>query len=103
MDTTTVTARRRGAAREVLRVPVHLWLVIVLMAMSFGAGVIVRTMAEPVAAQVAPQGLPQSGFPVAPPLTDQEIQQGLPTGHPGLTGATGSTGGTGATGPAGGE
>ena len=92
MDTTTVTGRRGGAAREVLRVPVHLWLVIVLMAMSFGAGVIVRTMAEPVVEQVAPPVQPQAGYPVAPPLTDEEIQQGLPTGHPGLTGATGATG-----------
>jgi hypothetical protein len=78
-----------------LRVPVNLWLVIALMAMSFGAGVIVRTMAEPQSQQVTPQS--QFSQILAPPLSDQQISQGtLPSGHPDLSGAgDGQNGGNG--------
>lgn len=93
----TTTTPQRASTTSALRVPVHLWLVIVLMAMSFGAGVIVRTMAEPVPSQAVPQTVLPSGY-LAPPLTDQQIGQGLPSGHPTLSGggATGATGSAGA-------
>ena len=90
----TTTTPQRASTTSALRVPVHLWLVIVLMAMSFGAGVIVRTMAEPVPSQAIPQTVLPSQY-LAPPLSDQQIQNGLPSGHPGLSGA-GATGTSGA-------
>ena len=75
----------------VLRARVDLWLVVALMAMAFGAGVIVKTLAEPPA---APAISTQNGSvgTLAPPLTDQQIQNGLPAGHPDLTGGGGGTG-----------
>jgi hypothetical protein len=68
-----------------LRVPVSLWLVVVLMAMSFGAGVIVKTISEPTTSAVTPTTLPTDFSTVAPPLSDDQIAGGLPEGHPDFT------------------
>jgi hypothetical protein len=91
MDT-AVTDHRAGGLGTPARVPVQLWLVVVLMAMSFGAGVIVKTIAEPAGSAVVPtQQVP--GITLAPPLTDQQIEQGaLPSGHPDLSGSTSGAG-----------
>lgn len=95
MGTATMrqTRGRQGAAGQLLRVPVQLWLAVVLMAMSFGAGVIVKAMAEPPAAPAIGTQQPV-GQILAPPLSDQQINGGLPSGHPDLTGG-GSGSGTG--------
>lgn len=86
-----------GGLRAVLRARIELWLVVLFMALSFGAGVLVTALyEEPAPAPTTSFQAP--GFPIAPPLTDEQIQQGLPSGHPDISG-----GGTGVTGPAGGE
>lgn len=83
-----------GGLRAVLRARIQLWLVVVFMALSFGAGVLVTALyqAEPATQPVV--GVQQPGsFPIAPPLTDEQLQQGLPPGHPDIGGgATGPTG-----------
>jgi hypothetical protein len=94
MGTVATEERQPSGVSPLLRVPVSLWLVVVLMAMSFGAGVIVRTLAEPTSQQAVPSS--QFSQILAPPLTDQQISQGvLPSGHPDLSelGGTGSQGG----------
>lgn len=94
-DTTTSDEERRGSAfGEMLRVRVELWLVVVFMALAFGAGIVVTAMYEEPAAPVV--GITDTTGQIAPPLTDDQISGGLPSGHPGLTGATGATGVTGA-------
>jgi uncharacterized membrane protein YgcG len=95
MSTTTVKQHREPTGLgAVLRARVDLWLVVALMAMSFGAGVIVKTLAEPPA---APAVSTSQGFgTLAPPLTDQQIQNGLPADHPDFTnGGSGSGSGQG--------
>lgn len=81
-----------GGLRAVLRARIELWLVVLFMALAFGAGVLVTALYEQEPATQPVVGVQQPGsFPVAPPLTDQQIQQGLPPGHPDI-GATGPTG-----------
>ena len=94
--------RRGGSFVEILRVHVELWLVVVFMALAFGAGIVVTALyEEPQADPVV--GVQTGGFPVAPPLTDDQIVGGLPSGHPDLGAATGATGATGSTGASGQE
>jgi hypothetical protein len=81
----------------IARASVDLWLVVALMAMAFGAGVIVKTMAEPPAAPATSVGL-NGGTVLAPPLTDQQLGQGLPAGHPSLSDGSGSGNGGGGNG-----
>jgi len=89
--------RRGGGFVEILRVHVELWLVVVFMALAFGAGIVVTALyEEPQAEPVV--GVQTGEFPVAPPLSDDQIAGGLPSGHPDLGGATGATGATGASG-----
>jgi hypothetical protein len=103
MDTVATKQTRSGGVGMLMRVPVQLWLVVALMAMSFGAGVLVRTMAEPPSSPVIPQSQ-IGGQVVAPPLSDQQIEQGLPSGHPTLSdGATAGGGQDGAGGQGGGN
>jgi hypothetical protein len=87
MGTVATKEPQPSGASMLLRVPVSLWLVVALMAMSFGAGVIVRTLAEPTSQQAVPSS--QFSQILAPPLTDQQISQGaLPSGHPDLSGSS---------------
>lgn len=93
IDTPTGTpARREGGLIEIARTKVELWLVVLFMALAFGAGIAVMVMYEEPEPVVGIQQ-PAGGFPQAPPLTDEEIQAGLPSGHPDLEGGTGATGG----------
>jgi hypothetical protein len=86
MGTIAVKDRRTTPFGALLRVPVSLWLVVALMAMSFGAGVIVKTIAEPPAATTTTTTqLPTGLGTVAPPLSDEQISGGLPEGHPDYT------------------
>jgi hypothetical protein len=82
-----------------LRLQVELWLVVVMMALAFGAGIVVTALYEEPQDQTAVVGtqLP-SGQLVAPPLSDEQISQGLPSGHPDISGETGATGKDGAKG-----
>jgi hypothetical protein len=71
-----------------LRAPVQLWLVAILMSVSFGAGFLLQPPADPgpspssPPAQLAP---PTARTPVAPPLSDAQLQEAeLPAGHPPL-------------------
>ncbi len=100
---TTKDERPEGGFGSVLRVRIELWLVVVFMALAFGAGIVVTALYdEPAASSVAGiQG--STGSLVAPPLTDDQIAGGLPSGHPGLSGATGATGATGSSGQGGGN
>lgn len=105
---TTEKGRRRGVG-VALRTRIELWLAVVFMALSFAAGFTIRAMSEPPTpqgpvAELAPAPLP----PIfAPPLTDEQLQQELPAGHPDIPaagpGQDGSSavtdGGTGGTGP----
>ena len=87
MSSVTVKHERGPAGLAgVLKARVDLWLVVALMAMSFGAGVIVKTLAEPPAAPAISTTQTGGLGTVAPPLTDQQIQNGLPADHPDFTG-----------------
>ena len=90
----------RGGLLEVLRIRVELWVVIVFMALAFGAGIVVTAMYDESPEPVVGFQQPAGQVPIAPPLTDQDIQGGLPSGHPDIGGETGSQGITGATGEA---
>ena len=86
----------RGGLGAVLRLQVELWLVVLFMALAFGAGIpdhgpVRGPAATPVVGVQDP-----AGAVVAPPLTDDRIQGGLPSGHPIRRGerATGATGET---------
>lgn len=91
--------RQGGGFGAVLRLHVELWLVVVFMALAFGAGIVITALYEEPAEPVV--GVGQTGGFVAPPLTDDQINQGLPSGHPDLGAATGATGASGATGATG--
>lgn len=82
---------RGGGFVEIARTKVELWLVVIFMALAFGGGIAVMVMYEEPQPVVGVQQ-PVGQFPQAPPLTDEEIQGGLPTGHPDLDGGTGATG-----------
>ncbi len=72
---------RPGGLGTALRLKIELWLAVVFMTLAFGAGVLVRGISEPPrepAVGVAPAGM----VPAAPPLTEDQLQQGLPQGHP---------------------
>ncbi|GBC86102.1 hypothetical protein HRbin12_00084 [bacterium HR12] len=91
----TATTRNRpeaGGLRTLLRTRIELWLVVLFMALSFGAGVLVTALYEEPAPP--PTTFQAPAFPIAPPLTEEQIEQGLPSGHPDISGG-------GAAGPAG--
>jgi hypothetical protein len=82
----------------VLKARVDLWLVVALMAMSFGAGVVVKTLSEPPAAPAISTTQTGGLGTVAPPLTQDQISNGLPSDHPDFTeggGGQGQGGGNG--------
>jgi hypothetical protein len=72
---------------EVLRIRIELWVAIVVMALAFGAGMAVRVAAtnQPASSAAVTTIDPGTGI-AAPPLTDEQIQEGLPAGHPDLSG-----------------
>lgn len=82
----TASRGRSGSAGlgEVLRIRVELWLAVVFMALSFGAGMAVRLTSEPPAAAPVATTIGADASQVAPPLTDAQIAAGLPAGHPDL-------------------
>jgi hypothetical protein len=91
MAVTDEDPRENGIA-AFLRLRVELWLVVVFMALAFGAGILVTSLYEETdPAPVVGVQDPGMGFPIAPPLSDEQIQQGLPPGHPDL-GIGGTTG-----------
>lgn len=92
--TTSDDGRRGSALGEMLRLRVELWLVVVFMALAFGAGIVVTAMYEEPADPVV--GITDTTGQLAPPLTDDQIAGGLPSGHPDLGAATGATGASGA-------
>jgi hypothetical protein len=83
-----------------MRTRIELWIAVIFMALAFVGGVTIGVLAEqreqPVVG-VAPAGqVDTGGLPVAPPLTEEQLQQGLPSGHPDIAGTTdGSDGGKG--------
>ena len=81
-------ASTRTGAGAGLRTRIELWLAVVFMALAFGAGIAVRAISEPSLATDAVTTTDQttSQITLAPPLTDAQIQQGLPPGHPDLGG-----------------
>ena len=83
---------REGGLGTILRVQVELWLVVVMMAMAFGAGILVTALYEEPQQPVVGVQQPGGQF-LAPPLTEDQIGQGLPSGHPDINGETGAKGG----------
>jgi hypothetical protein len=75
-------------ASSFLRAPLQLWLVALLMSVSFGAGFLLQPSgapATPPPAQLAPAQAP-ARMPVAPPLSDDQLEEAeLPAGHPPLS------------------
>jgi hypothetical protein len=92
----TTTANERQAyrstgLRDVLRLRIELWIAVVCMALAFGAGMAVRvTASQSTAPPTSFTGIDPGTGVVAPPLTDQQIDQGLPAGHPDLSGGAAS-------------
>lgn len=86
--------RSGGGLGAVLRLQIELWLVVLFMALAFGAGILVTALYEEPSTAVV--GGDTNGQITAPPLSDEQIQGGLPSGHPDIGGATGATGATGA-------
>ncbi len=98
--TTQDDGRERAGIGAVLRLPVELWLVVVMMALAFGAGIVVTALYdEPQVQPVIGTQLPAGQVTLAPPLTDEQISQGLPSGHPDIAGETGSKADEGQRGP----
>jgi len=96
----TVPTKRPSGAGAALRTRVELWIAIMFMVVAFGAGLTVGVLAQPkeqpiVGVTTGGITQPGTGGIVAPPLSDDQLNQGLPAGHPSLTGATGAVGGTG--------
>jgi hypothetical protein len=102
MSTTTKEARSdadRSGVGSALRTRIELWIAMVFMVVAVGAGIAIGVLAQgraPVVG-IAPAGttqVPGDSSMLAPPLTDEQLQQGLPSGHPtvGPTGSTGSGG-----------
>jgi hypothetical protein len=85
----------RGGLGAVLRLRIELWVVVVFMALAFGAGVLVTALYDQPQEPVVGFQQPAGQLPAAPPLTDQQIQGGLPSGHPDVGDATGPSGPTG--------
>jgi hypothetical protein len=82
----------RAGLGTTLRTRVQLWIAVVFMAFAFGAGLTIGVIAHttaPAIVDVAPASqAPAIGG--APPLSDQQLQQGLPSGHPALATPSGS-------------
>lgn len=101
MSTTSNTQDegRRAAFGGALRTRIELWIAMVFMVVAFGAGITIGVLAQPDETPVIGTGsvgtqVPGDSSILAPPLTDEQLQQGLPSGHPTLaTGASGTTGG----------
>jgi hypothetical protein len=90
------TARSAGL-REVLRTRIELWIAVVSMALAFAAGIAVSEVSQtPSPAAAVTSTDTTTTFPFAPALTDQQIEQGLPSGHPeiGATQPSASGGGS---------
>jgi len=85
MASATTNERRTAHVIEALRTGIQLWLAIVFMALAFGSGLTIGVLADhsdsPAVGGAQTNQIP-SDFSVAPPLTDQQLQQGLPSGHP---------------------
>lgn len=72
-----------------LQVPVALWLTVAFMALAFAGGFLVRGMVSATAEQVvgpAPAVQAPKQIIPAPPLSEEDIQGGLPAGHPPVEG-----------------
>lgn len=97
VDASRGRAARPTGIREVLRVRIELWIAVVFMAAAFGAGMAVNAVSQPEPTPVTASVDGGSVLPFAPPLTDEQLQEGLPAGHPDLNGdgATSDTGGAG--------
>jgi len=76
-----------GGLGSTFRIRIELWLAVVFMALAFGAGILIGVVAQPRTDQPTVGVAPVDQFQVAPPLTDQQIQQGLPAGHPSFSDA----------------
>lgn len=74
---------RRPALLEVLRARVELWVAVVLMALAFGGGFAVSHFFAS-----GPRA-PAAGAGVARPLTPEDLERGLPPGHPPIEGLLG--------------
>jgi len=76
----------------VLRARVELWLIVVFMALAFSAGFAVGAMSDPTpASQATVEVGTVPEFPIAPPLSDEQLQTGLPSGHPDVPATDGGT------------
>ena len=107
MSTTSNTQDegRRAAFGGALRTRIELWIAMVFMVVAFGAGITIGVLAQKDEAPVVGTGtvgaqVPGDSSVLAPPLTDEQLQAGLPSGHPtlGPTGPTGTAGGGGGNG-----
>ncbi len=105
MSTVAKGERARGGLGVAMRTPIELWIAVIFMALAFVGGVTIGVLAEQreqPAVGVAPVSqLPAGQFTAAPPLTEEQIQQGLPPGHPDLSGGPADTGGSGTSGSGG--
>ena len=77
---------RSGGVGVALRTRIELWLAVVFMAIAFAAGFTIRAMSDPPPPQAPVADLAPAPLPpiFAPPLSDEQLQQGLPSDHPEL-------------------
>jgi len=75
--------RREPGSTPVLRTRVELWLVVTLMAATFVVGLVLGLLAG---VREQPDDSPsQEQAPAAPPITEDQVGQTLPPGHPSLS------------------
>lgn len=88
-DMTRPREERRAGLFGTLQVPVQLWLALAFMALAFAGGFLVRGMVSATAEQVvgpAPAVQAPGEIVPAPPLSEEDIQGGLPPDHPPVEG-----------------
>jgi hypothetical protein len=74
-----------AAPPSLLRAPLQLWLVAILMFVSFGAGFLLQPSADPAPSPPSQLAPAPARLPVAPPLSDAQLEEAeLPAGHPPL-------------------
>lgn len=79
-----MTDQKGSVARTGAKAMIEVWMAAVLMVVSFAVGFAVRGVTTEKSPPAVEQQMPgtQQGVIQAPPLTNDQLQSGLPQGHP---------------------